>query len=1252
MVVKSSGHPNRQCTSWAWAITLLLSLVLLQLPVYAQSGNGQISGLVTDSSGRAVVDAAVVATNTATNIHYRTTTNSAGVYVLPQMVPGPYTIQTSKAGFAAVTQSGITLRIGDTLAMNFQIKPGTQEQTITVTGALPLLQLDQASSSSTLDNKMITELPQLSRDPLSLTAVTPSVQGQGPLADSVGTLGNAAFLIANNGTSYAVAGGQVNGSTIMVDGNLVQEAEFNAVNRSIPTPDSIGEFRVQTGVLTADHGRYSGGVISMSTKSGTSQFHGRLFDYYRTQKLDANDWMNNAQGIPLQPFHQSNYGFTLGGPLTIPHLYSGKDRTFFFFSWEGERYQSSSTVRSSVPTALNHNGDFSQTVINYQNGQPVYARIFDPFHGSTDANGNWVRPEYPNEIIPASGGTLSTQSQLFQDYLSLWPMPNHAPDANTDHANNYWSTITMRRPTDRFFLRVDHNLTNNQRFNLSLSRSRMTDNIPAPFLHAASSVTTDHDITGSLQYTWVTSPSSVLDFHLGFGIANLLSNGVSGSGSDPDPNIDTSKWPFDPMILNNPERSTVQIPPVLHIPGYTSVGGAEFDSFLNQTTNGSVAFTKIIGRHTLKAGYQEFFARFNENGGDRTGVAWVNPGGGSNQFWNNNDGMTGSPLAELMMGSSNFFQWGNWNIAPYGYDQAAYLMDDWKVNDKLTVQMGLRWDHDSPRQSRFPKGSLMYDMNAKNVLTPNSGWSWAQVQATVPGLANYPQPEWLTTGATGRVVLLDTPEYPQKNLYSTTKANYQPRLGISYALNQKTVLHGSFGIIDQGLNGLSTDWFSFYYNSNTFNQVSSVDGMHWISEFGRDHGLGTFPAQPNGTNLGWYPPVTTNAAYGFQTFGAAANLDQGGTTINHYDSPTDYTWDFSVQRQLGSNWVASADYTGIHGIHLLTDVWNWSPTNVPLSYYALGSNLQTQVPNPFYGQSQQFSAEPTVPLYQLLGNAPQYSQTSPGQASWGRSFSNFLNLQLQSRSFHGLTLMASYSIRKTLTNSSGKDPQHNSSVGQGILQDPHNLMEGYGLALYEMPQTMLFNYSYDLPFGKGRRFLNTSNTWFDRAANTAVGGWSFAGDSTWHPKGTPVLMPTVSGGVTAPGAALRWSLKPGVNYLNSNLDYGQDLAVNGAFTVANPKSVFNSAAFVRTPDYTLANTPFVFANVRNPGSFYTDATLMKKFYFSSDDQRYAEFRIEALNLLNHPVFNSLDNNPDSPTFGAVQGKSGGRTMELGLRIFF
>ena len=269
----------------------------------------------------------------------------------------------------------------------------------------------------------------------------------------------------------------------------------------------------------------------------------------------------------------------------------------------------------------------------------------------------------------------------------------------------------------------------------------------------------------------------------------------------------------------------------------------------------------------------------------------------------------------------------------------------------------------------------------------------------------------------------------------------------------------------------------------------------------------------------------------------------------------------------------------------------------------------------------------------------------------------------QSRGYHGLTLLGSYSIRKTLTNTAGKDIQHGGPAGMGLLQNPHNLMEAYGVALYEMPQTVLLNYSYELPFGRGRKFLSGTTNWAQRVLDGIVGGWAVAGVSTWNPKGTPVLVHNMDTGTTAPGAALRWSLAPGAGVKNSN-SYSGALVANGGFVHQNAQGVLNPAAFVPTPDYGLSNAPFVFPHVRNPGSFFTDATLLKKFHWSENAARYFELRMEAINVFNHANFGPIDNDPSSPTFGGITGKGAcvivgvergcnpPRTMQIGARLFF
>ena len=225
-----------------WKFALLL-LVCATVALYGQSTNAHLSGVVTDSSGAAITGAEVTATNADTGVPYTSTTNSAGVYVLSEVVPGAYQITVSKSGFGDIVRSGLKLSTGDSISQNFTMQPGAVQQSVSVTAADTLLSADTASTSDVLDNKMITELPQLNRDVLDLTATVPSVQGAGPLSDNIVSLGSTGYLIANHGNSYSLSGGQVNGTSISVDGNQVQDSEFNSSNRSIPTPDSVGEFR-------------------------------------------------------------------------------------------------------------------------------------------------------------------------------------------------------------------------------------------------------------------------------------------------------------------------------------------------------------------------------------------------------------------------------------------------------------------------------------------------------------------------------------------------------------------------------------------------------------------------------------------------------------------------------------------------------------------------------------------------------------------------------------------------------------------------------------------------------------------------------------------------------------------------------------------------------------------------------------------------------------------------------------------------
>lgn len=1232
----------------------ILSLTLLNMlicgfldpmrAVFAQASNAQITGLITDSSGASVPGAIVTVVNTGTNVKLETETNTAGIYAVTQLVPGVYRVTVTKTGFGSVEETSLVLLTGEKRTLNFTLEVSTISQQITVTAEAPLVSASDASTANVVDNRMISQLPQLNRNTLDYMSLNPSVQGKGPPTLSPTAPSWMSYMVGLEGATYTLAGGQVNGTSISIDGANMNEGDSNVLNRAVPSPDAIGELRVQTGVLPADTGRYSGGVVTASTLSGTNDFHGKLFYYYRNQAMNANSWYNNNHGIEKPVRHQNNYGGAIGGPVWIPKLYDGRNRTFFFVAYEGQRYKTGSVAQSSVPTAEERQGIFTNTIAHYDpdTGLPVPLRIFDPYNGYTDSEGNWVRPEFPNAVIPQQ-----YWSKAAANYLNMYPLPNHEPLFNTSNQNNYWSQVEATFPIDRLTVRIDENIASAHRLNFRVSRYMATNNSSAPFKYGMGIVNTDLNWSGSLQYAWTLSPTSVLEARAGFSYSNLyVANGMT-----PDPGLDTNSLGFDPAIFVN--RTSVNVLPAYNDGvSYSQIGGLYADRMPASNYNATAAYTKIWGRHTIKTGFDYYHTAMHEYGGDPSGVNDMTADGTATfQFWDE-DNNTGYGGADFLLGSVVASTYGKFNYSPFSQSFAGYLMDDWRVNSKLTIHMGLRIDHDGPKKVRYANTGVVWDLGAKNVLTPNADWNWGQVQATDPALANLAQPSWVTNGVSGRTALLDTPEYPGNVLWKTNAAVWQPRLAISYAFDNRTVVHASGGIIYQGLSGLGMNaGGNIYYGSDTFTSMLTLDGQKWVSEIGTERGLGAFPTQPDGSRLGYVPAIKTNSEWWYNTYGQIPSPASGMEHVEdtHQGSPQEYVWGLSLQRQIGSSWTATAEYTGIHGIHMVHSWENFHFTNVSPKYYSLGSALYDEVPNPFYGQSATFSGMPTIPLWNLLSSMPQYSSAGLGMGTWGSMKSHYLNLQIQTRGWHGLALLASYNIRKTITTSGAKD-WRNGGPGNYSMQDPNNLNETYGVATYEVPQRLMLEYSYDLPVGRGRYFLGSPSSLGAKVLDNVIGGWGIAGITTYWPKGTPQYTPNVPNYNAAPYAVVRYSVNG--PYKNPGFNPECALLRDGQFVSSNPCGYFNPDVFERTPDYSFGNLPQFYPDVRNPGGFTTDATVMKNFYFSADRERYLNIRVEAYNFFNHPNYGGLNPNPWSVGFGGLSGKSGNRTMQIGARIFF
>ena len=1233
-------------------LTLLSLLVCFLLrpgsPAFAQSGNAQLSGLITDSSGASIPGAKVAAVNTATNVTLATETNTGGIYEVPQLIPGPYKVTVSKAGFKTIERLNVVLHNGDRLSLDFTLQVGTLTENITVTAEAPLLQVSDTTSANVIDNKLITELPQLTRYTTDYMGLNPSVI-IGPVGGPK-LLGNATYMVGLQGAQYSIGAGLPNGTTFSVDGANMNEGDSNVINRAIPTPDAIAELRVQSGALTADSGRYSGGTVTMSTLSGTSAFHGKLFEYFRNQSLNANSWFNNNHDIATTPYHQNNFGAAIGGPVWIPKLYNGRNRTFFFVSWEAQRFNSGTVSESTVPTAEERQGIFTNVLANYgENGQPVPMQIFDPYNGYTDPSGNWVRPQFANAVIPSKDWDPFGHS-----VINAFPLPNHAPLANTSNEDNYFATVKNSLPLDLLTFRVDENISPMHRVNLRATRYHASDDTSAPFKWGQGQIEDDKNWSGSLQYVWTPSPTSIFEARAGFSISDLL----IATGMTPDPSLDETTLGLDPMAFGTGVVMNKHI-----LPGgdfcsywYTCIGGYYPDHMPASNYNATFAYTKILGRHTLKGGVEYYHTAMHERAGDPSGINYLYAGTGPASSiaaplgtWqypstNNN---TGYAPADLLLGSATLVSAGIGDYSPFMRSFAGYVMDDWKVNSKLTVQMGLRIDRDGPKRMHYADTALRLDMTAKNVLTPNPGWSWGQVQAAVPGLSSYPDPAWLTSGINGRVTMLGSPESPGDVIWDSPGPVWQPRLGISYALDKQTVIHLTGGVIYQGMYGMGVDASnSITILQDSFSSVLTLDGMRWISELGLERGFGLFPLQPDGSHLGYTPAIKNNKQFWYDTLGG----DAGPFYATQQSAPQEYDWGASFQRQIGNAWVATAEYQGIRGIHMVTPSNGFKLNALPIDYYSLGATMFTPVPNPFNGQTQAFAGAPTIPLWRLLSRMPQYNPITYEETTWGYMMAHYLNFQIQSRGWHGLGLLASYQNRHTYTTNSAKDARESGPANWGY-QNPYNFSEAYGPANYEIPQRLMFEYSYDLPVGRGRYFMSNPASFAGKVLDKVIGGWGLAGVSMFWPHGTVIQMPRPANANTAPGASLFYTLIPG-QYKSGNYKPSCALVNNNQFVSSNPCSYFNRDGFFRTPNYGFGTMGRNFIDARQPGGFSTDASILKNFYFSAEHSRYFQIRAEATDFLNHPLYGTIFASPSSPVFGGINGKSGSRIMQIGARIYF
>ncbi len=1193
-----------------WCAAALAFLLLSSL--YGQSGNAIVVGQVTDSTGAVVPGANISIQNTATNVVQQTKSNSDGRYSVPGLIPGQYQLTTVVDGFKKFERRNIVLQVGDHVAIDVVLELGSSAESVTVTAEVPLLRTEDAQAGLVIDHRRIMELPQYGRNPLAFAQLAPNVNGSSDQGA--------------HGSDFRVNGGRTNQTEYVLDGQAVTTGFLHNVPPSVPSKEAVAEFKVVTNGLSAEYGRLSGGAVIMATRSGTNEFHGSLYEFFKNDKLNANTWNGNRRRQNRAVFHENVFGFTFGGPVLIPKVYRGKDRTFFFLNYEGGRYKSgSNTLEGSVPTLLERQGDFSQSLID--NSQPV--RIYDP-ESARVVNGTIVRDPFPQNRIPAD-----RVDPLAKIYLGYYPDANQAPRAGTTSEANYLYGRSTPSTENRWTSRLDQNWSSKHVTHFSLVEYDYVSDTPRAFSALeAVGVNSTNSYTAIVEHNWTMSPTTIWTFRLG-AVRNRTYTGRAV-------NADASGWGLSGNVLNLLGGANQGRVPEIINAGYTTLGGGTIDDTRDTSYSASVNVQKMWGKHTVKAGYEHRRYYTNETfGGDfsmqanRKSTA-ITP----------DDGSTGAYMAGFLLGTITSGG-GNQLAGPASLQtyHALYLQDDIKVNKKVTLNLGLRWDFEPPRTERFDR-QVFWDRNYTWNWQPNSTWNWSQVEQAIG--QTLAQPEWMTKGIHGRAARMGTAEYPMRTLEESHYRNFGPRVGIAYQIMRQTVIRSSYSLLYLTKTG---NWFLSSARWNT-----GYGDMARLAEGGTPDGGLTYPirfSNPMPNNAG-YVPLTTDVN--------ALNLSVMGnwwlSQTSKYNSGHEHNVQLAIQREIGSganSWVVEVAYNGSMGRGLPAWIGNGEHI-LPDAYHkigGLGSKLLQSVPNPFYGQIPAGSsrAGEVLPLGNLYELNPLWQQISTTGDPDGTSNYNSAYVQVEHRFAGGFSFLANYTLGKLMEDTGGID--HYGAGSGRFTQAGLGRKDVYSLSDTDYRHKIVLNYSLDLPFGRGKKFLNRPQGAGAKVLDNVVGGWTAAGTSTFRCgrflqiSGSDSLWWNAGQASTDVSERPVWVSRD----LNPSDSGHSSLEGSAGYTPYMNRAAFRKAQ-ARDNILEIGDVGWTLPQLRGPAFSQWDFSLMKNFGLGSES-RYFQLRFEAQNLFNH--MNSRNPNTDitSANFGKITNQNGNpRVAMIAAKFYF
>jgi hypothetical protein len=1150
------------------SVALLLTFAALTSAVAtsaAQDARGTISGTVVDSSKGVVPGASVTITNTAMGTNASAMTNPDGHFEVPYLIPGTYRVTVELSGFKKYVRDNIEVRIADRLQLDISLEVGGTVEEVTVAADTPLLDTATASLGNVVDPRRISELPTAHGDPYALIG----------LAAGVSYTGSARLdrpFEPTHIVGYAMDGTRGNRSDLTIDG-VPSTATANAgevIASYVPPPDIVQEFKVQTATFDASLGNTEGGVTNLSIKTGTNSLRGTAY-YGKTPKgMFANDFFANANNIPLADFTYNRYGGTAGGPVMFPG-YDGRRKTFFMYGFEGiHEARPRNNGTPTVPTDKMRNGDFSELLALGSQYQ-----IYNPFTRRAVAGGRIQSDPFPGNIIPQN--LINPVARAALEYIAR-PLTAGAADG-TGNFQNPSLPETIKYATNT--IRIDHNMSDKQRiygryswYDRNSNYNNYFDNLATGewFQFISRQFAFDH--------VYVLNPTTVVNMRYGY---NWF---VRGTDTNP------ANHGFDLTSLGFPASYNSAIPddirrfPRFDITGYQGTGfGGEFRP--NETNSFMATVNKSMGSHSLRTGLE--FRKYRE-----TSEFFANNQTGQFNFdstWTRGplDNATGSPnslgqsFAAFLLGLPT----SGTVAVPASYNESSstwgfYLQDDWKVGDRLTLNLGLRYEYETPLIEADNKSVRGFDYDASQPIE-NAARAALNTAATGIPLDQFHVRGGLTfAGVNGQ----------PNGLYETPGSNLMPRVGATYKLNEQTILRGGYGVFYGFLGQRRGDVVTTGFSSTT-NMVTSLDNGLTFAETLTNPFRGGIQ-QPQG------------ASQGIETF--------IGQSITFFDpnpeSPRMQRWQVGVQRELPGRIVLDASYVGNKGTDIQT---SRNINSTPLRYLSTSpvrdqatiDYLSALVPNPFVGlmpvTAGNVFRSATIARERLLRPYPQFDAVNT-TTNEGESWYNALQAGLQKRFSSGYTFGLNYTFSRFEESTEFLNGDDAAPIRQISSQD--------------VPHRLTVNGIYELPFGQGRRFGSAMGP----VANMIAGGWQVQGIYTYQ-SGFPVgnfgnlLFTGNLEDIALPGdqqTIQRWF----------NTDAG-----------FNKVSAQQLASNVRT-------FPIRFDFLRTDTVSNFDLSVIKNATLSKG--RMLQFRLEALNAFNHPLFPSVGANasnsgltPTAVQFGSI-----------------